>query len=143
MRIFSPFENGDLRLKNRIVRSATAEAMAEDGFVTEELIELYKRLAEGGAGMIVTGLMYVSDDGKAMPKMTGISRNEFVEGLKKLVSDVKSVDRDVFFVAQIAHAGRQTTVCPPVAPSAVFDPSINVMPKRTEQRGDRENNRGL
>ena len=129
MRIFTPFENGDLKLKNRIVRSATAEGMAENGFVTDELIELYKRLADGGAGMIITGFMYVRDDGRAMPKMTGISRDEFVEGLKKLVSDVKSVDRDVFFVAQIAHAGRQTTVCPPVAPSAVFDPSINVMPR--------------
>lgn len=138
MRVFSPFENEELTLKNRIVRSATAEAMAEDGFVTEDLIELYKRLSEGGAGMIVTGYMFVSDDGKAMPKMTGISRDDFLGGLKKLVSEVKKVDREVCFVAQIAHAGRQTTISPPVAPSAVFDPSINVMPRElTKEEIDR------
>ncbi|MEG9195181.1 MAG: hypothetical protein V6S10_07670 [Candidatus Methanoglobus sp.] len=34
MRVFTPFESKDLRLKNKIVRSATAEAMAEDRFLT-------------------------------------------------------------------------------------------------------------
>ncbi|MEM2727384.1 MAG: NADH oxidase, partial [Archaeoglobaceae archaeon] len=129
MKLFTPFESGDLKLKNRIVRSATAEAMAEDGFVTQDHIELYKKLAEGGIGMIITGFMFVSDDGKAMPRMTGISRDEFVDGLKRLVAEVKKVDKNVFFVAQIAHAGRQTLISPPVAPSAVYDPSIDVMPR--------------
>ncbi|MDI9609764.1 MAG: NADH:flavin oxidoreductase [Archaeoglobales archaeon] len=129
MKVFTPFESGDLRLKNRIVRSATAEAMAEDGFVTEELIELYKKLTEGGSGMIITGYMFVSGEGKAMPKMTGISGDQFVDGLKRLVAEVKKVDKNVFFVAQIAHAGRQTKISPPVAPSAVYDPSIDVMPR--------------
>ncbi|MEM4540494.1 MAG: NADH:flavin oxidoreductase [Archaeoglobaceae archaeon] len=129
MKVFSELETDDLKLKNRIVRSATAEAMAENGFVTQELIDLYKKLAEGGTGMIITGFMFVSDNGKAMPKMTGISRDEFIEGLKRLVFEVKRVDKDVCFVAQIAHAGRQTYVSPPVAPSAVYDPSIDVMPR--------------
>jgi len=129
VKVFTPLETEDLKLKNRIVRSATAEAMAEDGFVTQDLVELYKKLVEGGAGMIVTGFMYVSDFGKALPKMTGISRDDFLEGLRTLVSEVKKVDSEVFFVAQIAHAGRQTLIDPPVAPSAVYDPSTGVIPR--------------
>lgn len=89
MKVFNPFENEELKLKNRIVRSATAKAMAENGYVKEDLIELYKKLTKGGAGMIVTGYTFVSDDGKAMPKMTGISRDDYLEDLKRLVSEVK------------------------------------------------------
>jgi len=54
--VFEPKEIGRLNIKNRLVRSATYEALAsEDGTVTEKLVELYKTLAEGGVGLIITG----------------------------------------------------------------------------------------
>jgi|Deesub1362A_J573_1020465.scaffolds.fasta_scaffold00850_10 2,4-dienoyl-CoA reductase-like NADH-dependent reductase (Old Yellow Enzyme family) len=145
---FTPFETENLAMRNRIVKSATAEAMAtEDGFVTQDLIEFYKRLAEGGSGTIITGFMYVNEKGRAMHKMTGISRDEHVEGLKKLVEEVKEAGRldgtdesvedtgmdtdiDVKIVVQLAHAGRQNyPFDDPVAPSAILEPVTNVMPR--------------
>ncbi|MEM1593933.1 MAG: hypothetical protein QXI53_06210, partial [Archaeoglobaceae archaeon] len=80
--LFESAEIGRLKAKNRLIRSATAESMAtKEGFVTDELIELYKKLAEGGVGTIVTGFMFVSENGRASFKMTGISSDDHVKGL--------------------------------------------------------------
>ena len=54
-----------MELKNRLVRSATHEGMADvNGFPTEDLFAYYDKLAKGGIGLIITGLAYVSKDGK-------------------------------------------------------------------------------
>jgi 2,4-dienoyl-CoA reductase-like NADH-dependent reductase (Old Yellow Enzyme family) len=136
MNLFTPVETEKLRMRNRIVRSATAESMAdEDGNVTDRMIEFYKKLAMGGAGTIITGFMYVSEKGRAMKRMTGISKEKHVEGLSRLVREVKKASRekwedDVVFVAQIVHAGRQNHPFEdPVAPSAVLEGLTKVMPR--------------
>ena len=127
--LFTSIETEKLKMRNRIVRSATAESMAtKEGFVTDELIELYKKLAEGGAGTIITGYMFVSEDGRASYRMTGISDEKHVNGLRRLVGEVKRVD-DVVFIAQLAHAGRQTILGNAIAPSAVKDPYTGVEPR--------------
>ena len=41
-------------LKNRIVRSATYDSLSQRQ-VTEDLINLYEKLAKGGTGLIITG----------------------------------------------------------------------------------------
>ena len=44
-------------LKNRVWRSATWMALADsEGNVTDELVNAYEELAEGGTAVIVTGL---------------------------------------------------------------------------------------
>ncbi len=81
------FENTEIKgmeLKNRLVRSATYEGMAdENGFPTENLFELYKRLAKGGVGLIITGLSFVSRDGK-IDAMNGIDSDEHIPKYKEL-----------------------------------------------------------
>lgn len=132
---YTPFETENLLLRNRIVKSATAEAMATDeGFVTEKLIEFYRRLVEGGAGTIITGFMFISEKGRAMRNMTGISSDEHLKGLKELVKEVKKTGKDkwgrIKFIAQLVHAGRQNYPFPdPVAPSAVLEATTNVIPR--------------
>ena len=54
-----PMKIGNLEIKNRFVRSATYEGMAHEGHVTDKHVELYKNLAEGGVGLIITGYSYV------------------------------------------------------------------------------------
>ena len=45
-----------MELKNRLVRSATHEGMAdENGSPTKALFELYERLAKGGTGLNTRG----------------------------------------------------------------------------------------
>jgi 2,4-dienoyl-CoA reductase-like NADH-dependent reductase (Old Yellow Enzyme family) len=129
MVLFSPLELDSITVENRIVKSATAESMADDdGFVTEKFVEFYKRLAEGGAGVAITGHMFVMDDGKAHRKMTGISRDEHVSSLKKMIEEVKKVNKTQILVAQISHAGRQGPFNP-VAPSPIPDPVMKVTPR--------------
>lgn len=59
--IFDKIAIGDLRLKNRLVRSATWEGVAEpDGGIDEQSYSLYDELAAGGIGAIVTGFTSVA-----------------------------------------------------------------------------------
>ncbi len=128
MELFSPLELGSFTAENRIVKSATAESMADDdGFVTEGFVQFYRRLAEGRAGAVITGHMFVTDDGKAHRKMTGISSDEHIGGLKRMVEEVRNVNSSQILIAQISHAGRQGLN--PVAPSPVHDPVMRVTPR--------------
>ena len=117
------FENtkiSSMELKNRLVRSATHEAMAdEDGFPTEAHSRLYERLAKGGVGLIITGMAYVARDGK-VDRMNGIDSDEHIPGYRKLTDLVHKNGSKI--AMQICHTGRQTTReaigTRPIAPSA-------------------------
>lgn len=54
--LFEEMEIGSLRAKNRLVRAATYEALADDGgHMTPELTAIYEELADGGVGTIIVG----------------------------------------------------------------------------------------
>ena len=54
--VFETSNISGIKLKNRIIRSATGDGLADlDGRPTAKLIEFYSRLAAGGAGAIITG----------------------------------------------------------------------------------------
>ena len=49
-----------MRLRNRIVRSATLEALGTaDGTPTAKLVDLYRQLATGGCGLLISGVVPV------------------------------------------------------------------------------------
>lgn len=133
MKLFSPFEIKGIKMPNRVVRSATYEKMAdEDGFVTEQLINLYVTLARGGAGLIITGNALVHITGRSAPKMICIHNDFYIEGLKKLTQAVHKNGGKV--VIQLNHCGRQCASlflggAQPVAPSSVYEPVYKVMPR--------------
>jgi len=121
-KLFEPAKIGNLEIKNRIVRSATAERLAaDDGSFGDEMAQLYRRLADGGTGLIITGHSFVRKDGRANPGMSGIDRDERIADWKKVVDAVHETDARI--AIQLNHAGRQTSEkiigCQPVAPSPV------------------------
>ncbi|MEP9411880.1 MAG: hypothetical protein HRF42_10870 [Candidatus Brocadia sp.] len=72
--LFQNANIGKMEPRNRFIRAATWECMAgENGEVTEPLIGIYRELAKGGIGLILTGYTYVSKRGKANPGMLGAS----------------------------------------------------------------------
>jgi len=119
--LFTPGKIGNLELPNRLIRSATAECMAdEDGRPSPKMYTMYEVLSRGGVGLIITGHMYVHPSGKAHQEMTGIYSDDQIAGLSKLAEIVHQNDCQV--VVQINHGGRQSyqeVTSQPIAPSAV------------------------
>lgn len=61
--LFDETTLNEITLKNRIVRSATWEGMAdESGRPTDRLLAVYRSLAQGGVGLIITGAVLVTAD---------------------------------------------------------------------------------
>jgi 2,4-dienoyl-CoA reductase-like NADH-dependent reductase (Old Yellow Enzyme family) len=115
-----PGRIGPLTLRNRLVRAATGETMATvAGEVTDDHIRLYGDLARGGAGLIITGHLFVEQRGQYAPFQLGIHDDRLIEGFRRLTSTVHDEGGVIF--AELAHAGSQTvmTGIEPVAPSVV------------------------
>src|SRR4030043_165626 len=80
--LFTPVKIGHLTIPNRFVRSATHDYMADDeGNVTDANVELYRHLAEGEVGLIITGHAHVQPSSKVMP------RELLDEEIRVLISD--------------------------------------------------------
>lgn len=126
---FEPVAIGNMQFKNRIIRSATHEGMAdEEGFPTNDLKKIYVRLAKGGCGGIITGYSSVQPDGKSpLYRMTMIDKDDYIPKFKEITDAVHEFGTPI--IMQIAHCGRQTrskvTGLPTVAPSAVRDKFYN------------------
>ena len=59
--IFEPVALKNLRVKNRLVRSATWEGIADDdGQIFDDTYKIYRELAAGGVGAIITGFTSVA-----------------------------------------------------------------------------------
>lgn len=58
--IFDSTALRNIKLKNRIWRSATWMAQSEDGRINGRLVDTYRALARGGVGAIITGLTSIS-----------------------------------------------------------------------------------
>ncbi len=130
--LFTPVRVGNVIIPNRFVRSATHDFLSgEDGSVSDAQVALYRDLAEGEVGLIVTGHAFVHPSGKAGPRQLAVHDDRFVPGLASLAETVHRRDSRIFL--QLAHAGRQTRekfcLCRPMAPSAVPDPSSGVIPR--------------
>jgi len=126
-----PKKIGSLEIKNRFIRSATFEGMAtEDGYVTDKHIKLYKKLAEGGVGLIITGYAYVQESGKAFEKQTGVSRDDYIPGLSRIAETVHINGENCKVALQIAHCGHQSRLLEnTIAPSAVEEKLTRKMPR--------------
>ena len=131
--LFSPMKIGNVEIPNRFVNSATYECMAKEiGEVSDNLIKRYERLAKGGVGLIITGMMFVHPSGRGYKYQTGIHHDSMIQGLKRLVDAVHQAGGKIAF--QLAHGGRQTTKDmigqTPLAPSSRGRDPINfVKPK--------------
>jgi 2,4-dienoyl-CoA reductase-like NADH-dependent reductase (Old Yellow Enzyme family) len=129
-RLFEPSLLAGLSLRNRSIRSATWEGLADrEGFVRSELIPLLAGLARCSLGMVVTGYLYVSPEGRGLPWQTGVWQDGHVEGLSRVTKAVHEAGGVI--VAQIAHAGGRTrpeTIdgLTPIAPSAVEDRAFGI-----------------
>ncbi|MFL6107813.1 MAG: NADH:flavin oxidoreductase/NADH oxidase family protein [Marmoricola sp.] len=111
-----------VRLPNRIAKAALSEALGDaDNSPDDRIVTLYRRWAQGGYGLLITGNIMVDrahlgepgniviEDGRALAELTAWSK--------------AAHDGGAAIFAQLNHPGRQSNLLnighQPVAPSAV------------------------
>lgn len=103
-KLFEPARLGNLTLKNRLVRSATWEGLAQpDGGIKDETYTIYRELAEGGVGAIITGFTSVADNDHYFGGMMRLSRDDLIPQYRKLTELIHQAGCPV--IAQLALGG--------------------------------------
>ena len=118
--MFTPFESFGIKFRNQILAPPTKENLANHrGVVTGEMIRHYSALAKQGVGTMLTESAFVARQGKMAAGQLGISEEEHLEGLEKLVKAIKKEGTCIGI--KLCHAGARTSeeVCGenPVGPS--------------------------
>lgn len=97
----------NMDLKNRFVRSATWEGLAnEDGHTNDDIIKVYEDLARGNVGLIITSYTYILEDEQPNRKMLGIYDDSFINDYKSLINIVHSYGSKIML--QIVYGGSNT-----------------------------------
>ncbi len=107
-KVFSKGKIGRLKLKNHIIKSATAAgAVLEDGHFLLEGYDIYSAWAKGGVSMIVSGHMTVApiQEGTFPHTLNRIDNDGFLPQLGKLADTVHDADSECRIIAQINHVG--------------------------------------
>ena len=119
-KLFEPITVGRLALRNRTMRSATAERMAdpESGTPLPKLKATYAALARGGIGLIVTGHAYVERAGQAHPEMASIATDDVIAAWRETIRPAHEAGARVMM--QINHGGAS---CDPALTPHPLSPS--------------------
>ena len=113
------FANGKTA-KNRFFKSAMEEQLAKQNQPTMPLVQLYDTWAKGGAGVLVTGNVMVTENGKGSINDVVLTDERSLPTLQQWAK--AGTQNDTLLIMQINHAGKQSpkVLSPtPVAPSAV------------------------
>ena len=111
-------------LKNRLCKAAMTEGIADsNNFATQRHINLYKKWASGGAGILLSGNVQVDKRYLEGPGNVAIEKETYLDQIDNLRkwAEVGTRNNTQFWM-QISHAGRQTpgAINPnPLSPSSV------------------------
>ena len=111
-------------LKNRLCKAAMTEGIADsNNFATQRHINLYKKWASGGAGILLSGNVQVDKRYLEGPGNVAIEKETYLDQIDNLRKWAEVGRRNnTQFWMQISHAGRQTpgAINPnPLSPSSV------------------------
>lgn len=107
--LLKPGKIGGLSLRNRIIMAPMGSNYAEkDGHCSERIQAYYEERAKGGVGLITMGVVSIAyPAGTAEPYQVGISKDEFIPGLKALTDRVHKHGAKISL--QLQHAGKTST----------------------------------
>ena len=81
-KLFEEMQIGSMRARNRIVRAATAESLCTvEGAPSKRMVALYRELATGRVGTIITGYAYVCPDGKPSERSLNLGEDALCDEL--------------------------------------------------------------
>jgi 2,4-dienoyl-CoA reductase-like NADH-dependent reductase (Old Yellow Enzyme family) len=120
-RLFAPFEQRSLTLRNRLVVAPMCQYSAVDGVPNDwHLVHLGSR-AVGGAGAIIAEATAVSAEGRISPSDTGLWNDQQAEAWSRIARFVAC--QGTVPGIQLAHAGRKASVAPPWLGGIAVTPS--------------------
>lgn len=105
--LFDETKMGKITLKNRFIRAATWEELADEkGHLTDELIVVYENLAQNNVGTIITGYSFIIENQQTNYNMMGIYNDSFIDEYKTLTKAVHKYNANI--ILQIMNGGSQT-----------------------------------
>ncbi|MFR3729292.1 NADH:flavin oxidoreductase [Lacrimispora sp.] len=132
MNLFERTHIGNMEVKNHFIRSATYEGKAtEDGYPTDVVKSIYRELAKGGVGTIITSYTYITDYEQPAKYQLGIYNDSFIEAYRDLAETVHAYNAKI--VMQIVHGSSLSQGYEEKAkilgPSPVKNPVSGITPK--------------
>jgi 2,4-dienoyl-CoA reductase-like NADH-dependent reductase (Old Yellow Enzyme family) len=102
--LFQETTIGGVSIANRFVYSATWDGLADDdGFCTPKNVRMLVERTRGGVGLLITGMAFVTLDGRAAPWQLAAYDDRFVPGLTEMANAIHEAHGKVLL--QLAHAG--------------------------------------
>ena len=104
-KLFEPLQIKNVKIKNRVCFPPVVCYAwgTEDGYVTQENVEHYRKVAKGQAGLIIQEATCVDKNGKLVENQLGIWEDGQIQGLSEIVDAVHKEGCPIFI--QIHHAG--------------------------------------
>ncbi|MFF2199972.1 bifunctional salicylyl-CoA 5-hydroxylase/oxidoreductase [Streptomyces sp. NPDC058145] len=105
--MFTPFRLGGLTLRNRVVVSPMDMYSADDGVPGDfHLVHLGAR-ALGGAGLVMTEMVCVSEEGRITPGCAGLYTGRQAEAWRRITDFVHHRAPGTAIGVQLGHSGRK------------------------------------
>lgn len=101
-RALSPWTLGPLRLRNRVIKSATHEGMAPGGVPSKALVRHHRSMAAGGVGLTTVAYCAIHPDGRTFPDQIVLD-NATLPHLRALTDAVHREGGAA--MAQVTHGG--------------------------------------
>jgi len=113
-KLHTPIAVGSLVLKHRMIMAPMMKIFgAENGELTQSVIDYYRARAKGGAALISTGLFEVL--GRKVERYPLIDDDKFIPGMRRLAEAIHA--EGVPIVVQLHHGG--SSAGDPISPSGV------------------------
>ena len=110
-RLFQPFTQRGLTLRNRIVVSPMCQYAARDGHVVDWHHQHHARMALGGVALGMVEATAVSPQGRITHGCTGLWADSHIEGLARIAAMYE--EHGAVPAIQLAHAGRKASAMRP------------------------------
>jgi 2,4-dienoyl-CoA reductase-like NADH-dependent reductase (Old Yellow Enzyme family) len=127
--LFAPIALGPAVAKNRIMRVATTANLAEKNRVRGRMLAFYRRVAQGGAGVIVSEAVRLHPLDTVVPSAIPLFDPRVIPGMRRISRAIH--DAGALFIVQLNHGGRQhlgRRVGTLLAPSDIACPRSGGMP---------------
>jgi len=127
--LFNPYRLGEIVLPNRVVMAPMTRWRCAPGFVPlASTAEYYAQRAS--AGLIITEGSPVCEEGRGYPNTPGIYTQAQIEGWKAVTDAVHQNGGHIFIqlwhVGRISYVARLLGLPPPVAPSPIPAPNVQM-----------------